>query len=316
MTGSAKWRALFEELESVPGRWRRAARVGLITALGAGATAAMQIANPLGLTLLFSFALPEAAFSAAQGTVFLCFAAVFQVLGLVLVGALVDSPVVHITVFILLCFFTTYLIYAVPTLGRLWVWIQVPVVTAFYLAIFMPERLAWDEAQAFAGMAIAVAILLLCNSIVRPDPAESVLADSIATTLARSRSRLARLIEISLGEVPAADDHPVVSRLGYHLSLLGPAITSASSAAVSAALLADVMIAEAIRGQTERLAAAVLASRSGKRTPVAAAGELRALATAIDRRLECRASSLCGVAPGAPPSASGAMPAAAAGAGG
>ena len=48
MTGSAKWRALFEELQTAPGRWRRALRVGLITALGAGVTAAMQIANPLG----------------------------------------------------------------------------------------------------------------------------------------------------------------------------------------------------------------------------------------------------------------------------
>ena len=185
MTGSAKWRALFEELETAPGRWRRAARVGLITALGAGVTAAMQIANPLGLTLLFNFALPEAAFSPARGAAFLCCAAVFQVFGLMLIGALVNSPVVHVAVFILICFCTTYLIYAVPTLGRLWVWIQVPVVTAFYLVLFLPDQLGWDAAQAFAGMAVAVAVLLLCNSIVRPEPAESVLSDSIAATLTR-----------------------------------------------------------------------------------------------------------------------------------
>ncbi len=310
MTGSAKWRALFEELEPTPGRWRRAARVGLITALGAGVTAAMQIANPLGLTLLFNFALPEAAFSPARGTAFLCCAAVFQVFGLMLVGALVDSPVVHVAVFVLICFCTTYLIYAVPTLGRLWVWIQVPVVTAFYLAMFLPDQLGWDAAQAFAGMAIAVAVLLLCNSIVRPEPAASVLADSIAATLMRSRLRLARLIEISLGHVAADDDRSVASRLGYHLSLLTPAIASASSAAVSAALLADVTIAEAIRGQTERLAAVVLAGRGGRRPPAAAAGELRALAAALDLRLVRYASDLLQArarraagAPGASPQA-------------
>ena len=285
MTGSAKWRALFEELEPAPGRWRRAARVGLITALGAGVTVAMQIANPLGLTLLFNFALPESAFSPARGAAFLCCAAVLQVFGLMLVGALVDSPVVHVAVFILICFCTTYLIYAVPTLGRLWVWIQVPVVTAFYLAMFLPDQLGWDAAQAFAGMAVAVAVLLLCNSIVRPEPAELVLTDSIAQTLTRSRLRLARLIEISLSDVAADDDRPVGSRLGYHLSLLAPAIASASSAAVSAALLADVTIAEAVRGQTERLAAVVLAGRGGWRPPAAAAGELRALAAALDLRL-------------------------------
>jgi hypothetical protein len=125
----------------------------------------MQIADPLGLTLLFNFALPEAAFSLARGAAFLCCAAVLQLLGLMLVGALVNSPVVHVAIFILSCFCTTYLIYAVPTLGRLWVWIQVPVVTAFYLVMFLPNQLGWDAGQAFAGMAVAVAVLLLCNSI-------------------------------------------------------------------------------------------------------------------------------------------------------
>jgi hypothetical protein len=307
MTASGKWRGLFEELEPTPGRWRRAARVGLITALGAGATAAMQITNPLGLTLLFNFALPEAAFSPARGVAFVCFAAVFQVLGLVLVGALVDSPVVHVTVFILLCLFTTYAIYAVPTLGRLWVWIQVPVVTAFYLALFIPDGLLLNEAQAFGAMAIAVIVLLLCNSIVRPEPAESALANSIATTLTRSGLRLATLIEILLCEVPATDDRPVASRLGYHLSLLGPAITAARSAAWPATLLADVMVAEGIRGQTDRLAAAALAS---ERPPPSATSvdELRALRAAINHRLERYVESLRAQRTGRAPSASSAMP--------
>jgi len=307
MKASAKWRALFQELEPTPGRWRRAARVGLITALGAGATAAMQITNPLGLTLLFNFALPEAAFSPPRGIAFVCFAAVFQALGLVLVGALIDSPVVHVTVFILLCLCTTYAIYAVPTLGRLWVWIQVPVVTAFYLALFIPDGLLWNEAQAFGAIAIAVAVLLLCNSIVRPQPAELVLANSIAATLTRSGLRLATLIEILLGEVPATDEHPAASRLGYHLSLLGPAIASARSAAWPATLLADVMVAEGIRGQTDRLAAAALASerRPPRATP---AGELRALGAAIDHRLERYVANLRGHNAGSAPNASGTTP--------
>ena len=298
---------MFEELEPTPGRWRRAARVGLITALGAGATAAMQLTNPLGLTLLFNFALPEAAFSPARGVAFVCFAAVFQALGLVLVGALVDSPVVHVTVFILLCLFTTYAIYAVPTLGRLWVWIQVPVVTAFYLALFIPDGLLGNEAQAFGAMAIAVAVLLLCNSILRPEPAESVLANSIAATLTRSGRRFATLIEILLCEVPATDERPVASRLGYHLSLLGPAIASARSAVWPATLLADVMVAEGIRGQIDRLAAAALASERHP-LPATSAGELRALEAAINHRLERYVASLNGHRSGRASSASSAMP--------
>src|SRR5262249_3708176 len=163
-----------------PGRWRRAARVGLISALGAGAIAAMQISNPLGLTLLVNFALPEAAFTVARGAELVGFAALFQMLGLALIGALINAPIVHITVFILICLCSSYWIYAVPTLGRLWVWIQVPVVTAFYTAMFLPaEQLGRFEAEGFAGIAIAVGVLLLCNAVVRPEPVESVLANSV-----------------------------------------------------------------------------------------------------------------------------------------
>jgi hypothetical protein len=109
-----------------------------------------------------------------------------------------------------------------------------------------------------------------------------VLADSIAETLRRSRVRLARLIEISLevslNEGGADYDRPIASRLGYHLTALAPAITWASSAGQAAALLADVTIAEAIRGQTERLAAVVLGGRGHGVPPptAAAAAELRA----------------------------------------
>ena len=288
--------ALVAELAPEHGRWHRAARVGLITALGAGVTAALQIGNPLGLTLLLNFALPEASFAPARGAVFLCCAAVLQLLGLALVGALINSPVVHVGVFILICFCTTYVIYAVPSLGRLCVWIQVPIVTAFYLAMFIPDELGWTAAQAFAGMAVAIAVLLLCNGVVRSQPAQSVLEDSIAAALERVRRKLAALIERALSDPPArgdgplASERPIASRLSHHLALLEHVLASASSAAHKAALLADTTLAEAIRSETERLAAAV--QRGGSSIPAAAAAELRALGAAVDRRLKRHASGL------------------------
>jgi hypothetical protein len=285
MDARARFRSLLAELEPTPARWRRSARVGLITALGAGVTAAMQISNPLGLTLLFNFALPEAAFSPARGAAFIAAAALLQVLGLAVVGASVNSPIVHLTFFILLCLVTTYLIYAVPTLGRLWVWIQVPVVTAFYLAMFMPDGVGPNAAQAFAGMTIAIVLLLLCNGIVRPEPAEAVLADSITATLEHSRLRLAAVVGIIVGDASDNDDRPVASRLGHHLSLLGGALRSASSAARRVALLADLTIAEGIRDQIERINEAANAMRG--RLPAEPVAEgLRALGRAIDCRLQ------------------------------
>src|SRR3984957_306019 len=127
------WRA---ESAPFPNRWRRAVRVAFVTALGAGVTAILQISNPLGLTMVLSFAAPEYAFSLATAITFLVGAAAMQLLMLAAVGALVNAPVPHICLFIAYTFITTYLIYGVPGLGRLWVWVQIPTVTAFYLVLF------------------------------------------------------------------------------------------------------------------------------------------------------------------------------------
>src|ERR1700730_17939499 len=116
------------ELAPFPNRWRRAARAGFVTALGAGVTAILQISNPLGLTMLFSFAAPEYAFSLATAIRFLVGAGAMQLLMLAVVGALVNAPVLHVCAFIAYTFITTYLIYGVPRLGRLWVWVQIPTV--------------------------------------------------------------------------------------------------------------------------------------------------------------------------------------------
>jgi hypothetical protein len=127
------WRA---ELAPFPNRWRRAARVAFVTALGAGVSAILQISNPLGLTMLLGFAAPEYAFNLATAITFLVGAAAMQLLTLGMIGALVNAPVPHVCVFIAYTFISTYLIYSVPKLGRLWLWVQIPTVTAFYLVLF------------------------------------------------------------------------------------------------------------------------------------------------------------------------------------
>ena len=180
------WRA---ELAPFPNRWRRAARVAFVTGLGAGVSAILQISNPLGLTMLFSLAAPEYAFSLATAITFLVGAAGMQILMLAVVGALVNAPVPHVCAFIAYTFITTYLIYGVPGLGRLWVWVQIPTVTAFYLVLFDHRGLGWDNAQMFAGLVVAVTMLWLFNNVIWPTPAASVLSGSLRSTLDRSRRR-------------------------------------------------------------------------------------------------------------------------------
>ncbi len=263
-------RSLTAELGSTPQRWRRALRIALTTAIGAGLTAALQIGNPLGLTLLFNFAAPEMAIGFTASVRFLLGAAVVQTLGLALCGAMVDSAIPHVTIFIILCLATSYLIYADPRIGRLWVWVQVPVLTAFYLAIFDPVGLGWDAEQAFAGVAVAVVILYATNTLLWPRPAAQVLGESLAHTLERSRRRLGLLLDIWSGDRDPTDDRPVASQLGYHLTLLGPAAGHSAGVETPAALLAAVMVAERIHNEIDRVAALVSAA-----APAAMSVELR-----------------------------------------
>lgn len=285
MYAESKLRMIFAELAPTPYRWGRSARAASITALGAGIMAAMQISNPLGLTLLVSFALPEAAFPLSRGLGFLCAAAILQTTALAVVGTLADVPMIHLSVFILLSLVTSYLIYSVPTLGRLWVWIQVPVITAFYMVMFVPRELGWDNAQMFAGLAIAVGLLLVFNNLVWARPAQMVLADSITATLERSRRRLADLFAIAINQASADVDRPVASKLGHHVDLLAAAIAGGGNPARRGNLIASVMSAQRIHNQVERFAAEVLRAPSAAIDP-AAAEELRKIASAIDRRFD------------------------------
>jgi hypothetical protein len=255
-----------------------------VTAIGAGIMATLQVVNPLGLTLLVSLAAPESAFTFATGIVFLLMAAIIQVLALFVVGALADSPVLLISAFIVFTAISTYLIYGVRSLGRLWLWIQIPSITAFYLVLFDTRSLGWDNAQMYAGIAIAIALLLVFNNLLWPVPAEMVLANSLRNTLARSRRRLALLITIFLGEATPDHDRIVASKLAYHVALLRPATRQTKEAPGSAHLLAAVMVAERIHNEIERLCV-VACEQIGRTYEAARKRDLREMADALDGAL-------------------------------
>jgi len=280
----ATFRSWAAELVPFPNRWRRAARVAFVTALGAGIMAALQIANPLGLTLLVSLAAPEFTFNFATGVVFLLMAAIIPMLALFTVGALADSPVLLVSTFIVFAAISTYLIYGVRRLGRLWLWIQIPSITAFYMVLFDRRSLGSDNAQMYGGIAIAIALLLLFNNLLWPVPAEMVLVNSLRGTLARSRRRLGLLVTIFLGEATPDHDLTVASKLAYHLALLRPATRQANEARRSVNLLAAVMVAERIHNEIERLHV-IACKQLGRSYEEARKRDLREMAEALDGAL-------------------------------
>jgi hypothetical protein len=282
--------AIFAELAPTRQKWLRAMRVASVTALGAGVMATMQIANPFGLTMLVNLSLPEAAFPLTRGIIFLFCAAVFQTLAVAVAAALANSPALQLTVFIVLSLVTSYLIYAVPILGRLWLWIQVPVVTAFYMVLFMPDELVWDNAQMFVGMVIAVGLLLLFNNMIWPEAVQTVLANSLVETIERSRSRFTRLIAIAVGDATPDEDRPVSSQLGHHVALLGQ-IHEMSKPGQLGRMLMAVMSAERVHTQIDRFASIVL-EEPGAFSKSKLAAELRALAGALNELFDFLISNI------------------------
>lgn len=282
------WRA---ELAPFPNRWRRAARVAFVTALGAVVTAILQISNPLGLTLLLNFAAPEYAFSLATAITFLLGAASMQLLFLAAVGALVNAPIPHICVFIAYTFISTYLIYGVPALGRLWVWVQIPTVTLFYLVLFDHRGLGWVNAQMFAGLVVAVTMLWLFNNVIWPEPAAAVLSASVRSTQERLRHRLELLMRIFLSDGGAIPEHDrgVASKLAYHLTLLEPSIRNSVNVREPAELLATVTVAERIHNEIDRLSV-VACTQLGATLDETGRLALLETARALDAALEAHIS--------------------------
>ena len=278
------WRA---ELAPFPNRWRRAARVAFVTAIGAAVMAILQISNPLGLTLILSLAAPEYAFTLVTAITFLIATAALQLIVLATIGAMVNSPVAHVGVFIAYTFVPTYLIYGVPRFGRLWLWAQIPTVTAFYLVLFDSRGLGWDNAQMFASLVIAVAILWLFNNVIWPMPAAQVLAGSLRATLERSRHRLRLLIKTFLAQDGALLDHDrgVASKLAYHLTLLDPATRDAADIRELARLLAMIMVAERIHNEIDRLCVPAC-TQIGALMNESSTHEMRNAADALDAALE------------------------------
>jgi uncharacterized membrane protein YccC len=247
----------------------------------------LQISNPLGLTLLFNLGAPEMAFSVTTGVSFLACAAVLQWLALALGGSLVTWPAIHLGAFVILSIVTSYLIYALPELGRLWIWIQVPVLTGFYMIVLQPAALGADNVEMFAGVAIAVILLLLCNRLFWPKSAALTLEESTREMLNDARHRLHELMAGPNGDETAGEAavRPLASRLGFHLTLLGPATRQAHTLTEAAELLRRVIGAERVRDEIEDRAAAITAIdlRSISAT---ALSELRAMAEAVDGLLE------------------------------
>ena len=157
----------------------------------------------------------------------------------------------------------------------------------FLPVLFDYRNLGWENAQMFAGMAVGAAILWLINTVMWPQPVAVVLKDSLRNTLERSRRRLKLLIAIFLGDDEAVpdEDRPVASKLGYHLTLLKSATQDLRTIGERAESIAAVMVAERIHNEIERLCEPAC-RQYGVALEEATKRDLREVAASLDTILE------------------------------
>src|SRR5215813_1326426 len=247
---------LTEELRLRPGRLHTSVRMSFIGAVGAVLIAALHVNSGLGpYTLWIALYASNALMTASAGLALVLADAALLTAAVPIAGILVEAPW-------LLPFFG--LVTALITYGRskrglggAWLAVEISFLHTFYLCVFDPHDFGWSVAYTFAGVALAIGVLVAFDMVLWPAPAEPALLRSLATTLDRQCERLATIGRAYLDPlaVTVLPEPAVVSMLPTHLPLLERARRELDDPQRAAVLLAAVTTTERLHIEIERLLA-------------------------------------------------------------
>jgi uncharacterized membrane protein YccC len=264
----AAWRQLYadavwlqrlvtDELRPRPGRIRTSVRMAFISAVGAALMAALHIGGALGPnTLWVALYASSSLMTASEGLLLVVVYAVTLSASVPIAGMLVEAP------WLLLPFFglaTALMLYTLnkQRLAGAWFNVAVGFLDTFYLCVFDPQNFGWSVTYTFAGIALAIGVLVAFDTVLWPDPAERRLLRSLADTLDLQRQRLAAIGQAYLDPLaaPVLPQPAVVSILPSQLPLLERARRELKNPEREAILLAAVTTTEWLHIEIERLLA-------------------------------------------------------------
>jgi len=298
MRAEVEWakRLVVDELRPRPGRMRTSVRMAFIAAVGAALTAALHIQGPLGPTTLWvALYASTSLMTASEGLLCILAYAVMLPASVLLAGILVETP------WLLLPFIavaTAVMTYGFNRRGLTGVWFNVEVafLDTFYLCIFDPHDFGWSVAYTFSGIALAIGVLVLFDTVLWPDPAEPALLRSLADTIDRDRERLAAIGRAYLDPLASAFPEPTVaSLLNVQLPLFARARREIDDPQRDAILLAAVTNTERLHIEIERLLATArqpLPRELRTRLRPETEAVLDAIAAALRRRAQQAATGL------------------------
>jgi hypothetical protein len=247
-------RLLARELAPSPRKFRTALRIATIATIGAGLIASCHVNSQYGTYFVWLLAGAGPMLSARKALLFLVAEAFALAASVVMARTLVEAPWLMMPFLFALFSLSTYF-GTIWKLGAFLLLIEVVCLNNFYGVVFAPGEIGWTAAGSFGGCVIAFGVLVLFDNWLWPDPAEANLMESLATSLARTRSRLLQASSFYLDNHSVARPPfpPPTSALPVHMTLLDQAIAEGVSEHRRAILLAVVTRVARIGLEVDRL---------------------------------------------------------------
>jgi hypothetical protein len=248
---------LAEELAPNPRRLKTTMRMAVIGTVGAALVAACHVQNQLGTYLVWILIGPVAMMSARRGFIAVLILAPIVAASVQASGMLVQAPWLTLVALFLSAAITIYL-NAQLQLGALALIIQVVIFNIFYSVIYSPEQFGWQASSLYAGCVLAFGLVVLFDNWLWPDPAERILPEAIAASVARNRVRFVEAANYYVDDQAAKrpPEPPFTSGMTDQLALLERARAEGVSAYRGAVLLAAISREERVHIQIDLLAIA------------------------------------------------------------
>lgn len=251
---------LAEELAPNSRRLKTTMRMAVIGTVGAALVAACHVQNQLGTYLIWILIGPVAMMSARRAFIAVLILAPIVAASVQASGMLVQAPWLTLGALFLSAAITVYL-NAQLQLGALALIIQVVIFNVFYSVIYSPEQFGWQASSLYAGCVLAFGLVVLFDNWLWPDPAEKILPEAIAASVARNRARFIEAANYYLDDQVAKrpPEPPFTSGMTDQLALLERARAEGVSAYRGAVMLAAISREERLHIQIDQLAIAARA---------------------------------------------------------
>ena len=245
-----------EQFSFRPGRSKAALRIAAMVAVFVAVMAIFHVQSGTAQYALWLLAAPPGPMTRpSQMLVFAFAAAGLMALSVPLAGFMAQPPGVMLLFIRLVSAASIYAVNALKLGARGFV-LQLIFLEAFYNMVVIPSQAGFQAANTFAGYLIAFLVILLFDAFLWPNPAEPILLESLSAGLRREGKRLLQMIEIGkvkkLGEFRPLS--AVESDISVHLGLLERATQEGLGARKRSFFLGQIVRAEKIFSQMERLA--------------------------------------------------------------